>query len=187
MLYHVGVMPEDGKKAAEALDAVSMETLAGELKRRGEESFKNRYPHPFLVVVFVPTEESEEQEHRTRKASLSDYVPRGGRLSGMKAIPLVKTSRNVFSSKITIGRATNNDVIVRAQMVSKAHATFVLDDGDQIKLMDMGSANGTMVNGKKLKKREMIPVASGDTITFWRFVFEYQELDAFVRLLNGLS
>ena len=54
-------------------------------------------------------------------------------------------------------------------------------------LNDMGSANGTMINGKKLKKREMTAVGSGDTITFWRFVFEYQELNAFVQLLNGLS
>jgi translation elongation factor P/translation initiation factor 5A len=182
----VGVT-DDVKKGERALEALSMETLAGELKKRGEESFKNRYPHPFLVVVFMPPNEDEEEEHRTRKANLSDYIPRGGRLSGMKAIPLVKTSRNVFSSKITVGRATNNDVIIRAQMISKAHATFVLDDGDRIKLMDMGSANGTMINGKKLKKREMAPIGSGDTITFWRFVFEYQELDAFVRLLNGLS
>ena len=175
------------KKAAAVLDALSMETLAGELKRRGEDSFKNRYPHPFLVVVFVPPKESEQEEHRTKKANLADYIPRGGRLSGMKAISLVKTSRNVFSSKITVGRATNNDVIISAQMISKAHATFVLDDGNRIKLMDMGSANGTMVNGKKLKKREMVPVGSGDTLTFWRFVFEYQELDAFVRLLDGLA
>lgn len=180
-------MPEEGQKASAVLDAMSMETLAGELKMRGEDSFKNRYPHPFLVVVFMPPEESEDERHSTRKANLSDYIPRGGRLSGMKAIPLVKTSRNVFSSKITVGRATNNDIIVRAQMISKAHATFVLDDGDEIKLMDMGSANGTMVNGKKLKKREMSSVGSGDTITFWRFVFEYQELDAFVHLLNGLA
>ena len=186
MLYHVGV-PEDNKKAADVLEALSMEKLAGELKKRGEDSFKNRYPHPFLVVVFVPPEEDEKEEHRTRKANLSDYIPRGGRLAGMKAIPLVKTSRNVFSSKITVGRATNNDVIIRAQMISKAHATFVLDDGDQIKLMDMGSANGTMVNGKKLGKRDMTPIGSGDTITFWRFVFEYQEPDDFIRLLNGLS
>jgi translation elongation factor P/translation initiation factor 5A len=186
MLYHVG-MTEDVKRGVESLEALSMEKLAGELKRRGADSFKNRYPHPFLVVVFVPPEESDAEEHRTRKASLSDYIPRGGRLSGMKAIPLVKTSRNVFSSKITVGRATNNDVIIRAQMISKAHATFILDDGNRIKLMDMGSANGTMINGKKLRKREMAAVTSGDTITFWRFVFEYQELDAFVQLLNGLS
>jgi len=178
---------DEVKKGVEALEALSMEKLAGELKRRGEDSFKNRYPHPFLVVVFVPPNEDAEEEHRTRKANLSDYIPRGGRLSGMKAIPLVKTSRNVFSSKITVGRATNNDVIIRAQMISKAHATFLLDDGDRIKLMDMGSANGTMINGKKLKKREMSPVRSGDTITIWRFVFEYQELDDFVRLLDGLS
>lgn len=175
------------KKSGEPLDAMSMETLAGELKKRGAESFKNRYPHPFLVVVFMPPDASEEEEHRTRKANLSDYVPRGGRLSGMKAIPLVKTSRNVFSTKITVGRATNNDVIIRTQMISKAHATFVLDDGDRVKLMDMGSSNGTMVNGKKLKKREMVSVGSGDTITFWRCVFEYQELGAFIQLLNGLS
>jgi translation elongation factor P/translation initiation factor 5A len=182
----VGVTAEN-QETAELLDAVSMETLAGELKKRGEESFKNRYPHSFLVVVFIPPKESEEEEHHTRKASLSDYIPRKGRLSGMKAVPLVKTSRNVFSSKITVGRATNNDVIIRAQMISKAHATFLLDDGDRVKLMDMGSANGTMVNGRRLKKREMVPVGSGDTVTFWRFVFEYQEMDAFVQLLKGLS
>lgn len=180
-------VPENGNEAAELLDALSMETLAGELKKRGPESFKNRYPHPFLVVVFLPPKESDREEHHTRKASLSDYIPRKGRLSGMMAVPLVKTSRNVFSSKITVGRATNNDVIIRAQMISKAHATFVLDDGNVVKLMDMGSANGTMVNGRKLQKREMVPVGSGDTVTFWRFVFEYQELDAFVQLLDGLS
>jgi translation elongation factor P/translation initiation factor 5A len=164
-----------------------METLVGELQRRGAGSFRNLYPHPFLVVVYTPPKELDEEEHRTRKASLSAYAPRGGRLSGMRAIPLVKTSRNVFFSKITVGRATNNDVIIRAQVISKAHATFILDDGDVVKLMDLGSANGTMVNGKKLRKREMVPVGNGDTITLWRFVFEYHEQDAFVRLLGGLS
>ncbi len=60
---------------------------------------------------------------------------------------IAKTPRNPWQSKITIGRASNNDVIIRHPSVSKLHAYFEHPDGVPTTVVDVGSVNGTVVNG----------------------------------------
>lgn len=71
-----------------------------------------------------------------------------------------------------IGRATTNDIVVSDQTVSRQHAQFIIDDLGQATLIDLNSANGTFVNGKRISEpRRLDPtdiVKVGEFLLPWR-------------------
>ena len=56
--------------------------------------------------------------------------------------------------RITIGRDPANDLHINHPLVSKRHAEIVREDGKTI-IVDLGSTNGTFVNGLKVKRHEL--------------------------------
>jgi pSer/pThr/pTyr-binding forkhead associated (FHA) protein len=68
----------------------------------------------------------------------------------------------------TMGRAARADFIVDAALVSRLHCRFALDDGDRLDVEDLGSTNGTWVNGRKVDKA---PLMAGDTVKVGRVEF----------------
>lgn len=54
------------------------------------------------------------------------------------------------ASQLTIGRADGNDLILSEGGVSRKHARFFLE-GDEMLVEDVGSANGTWVDGEKIE------------------------------------
>ena len=71
----------------------------------------------------------------------------------------------------TIGRTARADFIVDAALVSRIHCRLTADDSDQLVVEDLGSTNGTIVNGKKVE-RGVLRV--GDTLTVGRVEFRVQ-------------
>lgn len=177
-----------GKKKGDSqrIETLNVFDLAEELEKRSEQGFREKYPHPFLVVRYSPPDDPEEVELQTVETQLEDFSPEKERKPIIKVVPLVKTQRNAFKSKITLGRARNNDLILRASKVSKIHAAFVVGK-DKWRLLDMGSVNGTVVNGDRIEKNQSVELNNGDLITFWRFVFEFQDLDSFVDILRKFA
>ena len=68
----------------------------------------------------------------------------------------------------TMGRAPRADFVVDAALVSRVHCRFVLNDTNQLELEDLGSTNGTFVNGKKVSKATL---SDGDKLTVGRVEF----------------
>jgi pSer/pThr/pTyr-binding forkhead associated (FHA) protein len=68
----------------------------------------------------------------------------------------------------TMGRAQRADFIVEAALVSRLHCRFLLDERDRLDVEDLGSTNGTWVNGRKVAKA---PLIAGDKVTVGRVVF----------------
>jgi ABC transport system ATP-binding/permease protein len=68
----------------------------------------------------------------------------------------------------TMGRATGAEFIVDAPLVSRLHCRFSLDIGDRLDVEDLGSTNGTWVNGRKV---ERAPLQDGDTVKVGRVEF----------------
>jgi predicted component of type VI protein secretion system len=62
----------------------------------------------------------------------------------------------------TIGRAPESDVVLNARSVSRNHAR-IFYEGGHYWIKDLGSANGTTVNGKKVVLQML---ANSDTIVF---------------------
>jgi pSer/pThr/pTyr-binding forkhead associated (FHA) protein len=68
----------------------------------------------------------------------------------------------------TMGRAPRADFVVDAALVSRVHCRFTLNDTNELELEDLGSTNGTFVNGKKVMKATL---SDGDKLTIGRVLF----------------
>jgi hypothetical protein len=73
---------------------------------------------------------------------------------------------------ITLGRAASSDVKVDDPFASAAHAR-IFPRGDFMYIEDMGSTNGTFLNGRQLRKPEQLKVA--DVIRIGDTEYRYQE------------
>ena len=69
----------------------------------------------------------------------------------------------------TMGRAARADFIVDAALVSRLHCRFTLDDLQRLDVQDLGSTNGTWVNGRKIDERA--PLLEGDRVKVGRVEF----------------
>ncbi len=54
--------------------------------------------------------------------------------------------------QIVIGRSSELDMVLVEDMVSRKHARIVVNGTGQISIEDLGSTNGTFVNGEKVKQ-----------------------------------
>jgi len=63
------------------------------------------------------------------------------------------------------GRAADSDIFLPDVTVSRHHAVFAVDD-DGLKITDLGSTNGTYVNGRR---HETTVLAPGDVVLLGKF------------------
>ena len=61
----------------------------------------------------------------------------------------------VTQSKTSIGRASSCDIVVRATDVSKQHCRLLIEQ-DHVLVEDLGSANGTFVNGEEVSQAVLL-------------------------------
>ena len=176
---------EGGGKTRE-MKIFSIDLLVGEFRAKGEEAFRRRYNFPVLLASKEPPVDSGWLDLKTEE-SLVSRKPRGETSRKRTAIAVVKSDRNAYKAKITIGRAKNNDIVLRAAKVSKVHAALIPDEDGNFTLQDMGSSNGTKLNDERLKVNEPAPIRTGDVIKLWRFEFEYHEPDSFARMIKILA
>lgn len=57
-----------------------------------------------------------------------------------------------LSSKLTVGRSPECDVVIAESGVSSTHASFSIDEKGRILVLDLNSSNGTFKNGDPIKK-----------------------------------
>ncbi len=65
-----------------------------------------------------------------------------------------------------IGRGRNADLVLNEATISRAHALFGYDGADAF-VQDLGSTNGTLVNGAREHRR---PLAHGDELRMGKLV-----------------
>lgn len=65
--------------------------------------------------------------------------------------------------ELVLGRGSSADAVIDDKSVSRAHAKLVID-GAQVKVMDLGSGNGSRVGGRVLRPNVPESVAPGDVI-----------------------
>jgi pSer/pThr/pTyr-binding forkhead associated (FHA) protein len=71
-----------------------------------------------------------------------------------------------------ISRASDSDILVDEATVSHRHA-LLFPQPEGVVLIDLGSTNGSFVNGAQAPPDEVVWLADGDVITLGRVVLRY--------------
>lgn len=67
-----------------------------------------------------------------------------------------------YPPPLALGRELDNDVVIPSVSVSRHHAKIELEDGERLIITDLGSSNGTYVNGERIDAPTVI--SDGETI-----------------------
>jgi ABC-type multidrug transport system ATPase subunit len=111
---------------------------------------------PTITLVLLKKRKSEDlaSTSRPQPSSLLDAALR--RLS--------------LSARFRMGRDTVNDLVLDDLDASRFHCEITTSDGQNHELVDLGSANGTYVNGSRVKRQKL---AVGDVISVGGRSFVY--------------
>lgn len=113
------------------------------------DAFRQLHPHLFLYKhakqARDPRQSEPDIDYATRTLSLNfDPLPNKNQLVAVK-----KNPGNPYPDRITIGRATNCDVVIRLAFVSKVHAHLIVQP-NQLTLRDNKASNFTFHNHRRL-------------------------------------
>jgi pSer/pThr/pTyr-binding forkhead associated (FHA) protein len=72
-----------------------------------------------------------------------------------------------------LGRSTECDVVLGHPEVSGRHALLAVHPDGTVEIQDMGSKNGTFINGERVVTGSLKP---GDTLTFGSYTVDWEEI-----------
>lgn len=147
------------------LAVVELRRIASSLKVEGFE----RQLGPF-VLVQRPPDRLTQQKAMQLGAKRTVALKRGADSDDMSLLfefddLIVATLPPVEAGELTVGRMPDCELMVEDPSVSKHHANLGWDASRQVAWVeDLGSSNGTWLNGDKLHVR--MTVRDGDTLSF---------------------
>jgi hypothetical protein len=135
--------------------------------------FFTAFPNGFLVekserfldknVMFQFLTDVVEDEHVLQQ--LQNGTVRTAVLSS-RVIEIAKRKDITEPNMVTIGRSPDNDIVVYNKLVSRRHAYLLLNHRKKkCSLIDIGSSNGTFLNGTKITPHEEYQLAEADEIS----------------------
>ncbi len=75
------------------------------------------------------------------------------------------------TDKVRIGRGAGNQITIPSGCISTCHCEILRGEAGSFSLVDLGSKNGTEINGIKAVKDVEIPLKDGDYILFGQTVY----------------
>ena len=117
------------------------------------------------AILTEPTDELDSQQ------SAIVGVLRLARGSGLEEITLVLGNN-------TIGRMPDNSICIRNDRYISGHHSRIEADPRFFRLVDLGSTNGTFLNGLRLTTNEAIAISEGDEITLGGTVYTFHRSEA---------
>jgi uncharacterized protein YegL len=103
-----------------------------------------------------------QDEQPAPRAPFVTPVPVGPTKWKLKGDPILEISA---PDKLTLGRVADNNIVIDDANVSSHHATLQATN-DAINVTDLGSTNGTKLNGTPLEANKTVSAKVGDTLEF---------------------
>ena len=75
-------------------------------------------------------------------------------------------------NEMTIGRDSSADITVNDISISRKHAKITKEDG-KVRIVDLGSSNGTAINDKKVNPGDVVTLAKEDMIKLGNSIFKF--------------
>jgi hypothetical protein len=140
----------------------------------------------YLFLLWVARSALRDMAGRGRaQEEDAEHGPRDGRAAGIDLRSGIRPRLEVVAAmgyepgtvfeiddSATVGRAPSSDVRIDDPFASSAHAR-IFPRGQFMYIEDMGSTNGTYLNGRQLRKPEQLKVA--DTVRIGDTEYRYQE------------
>lgn len=138
----------------------------------GEDDVSRRQIHVESEIRELPNFSRAEQD-QVQKTEVMRIVENTGNIppkllrfvDGFDVGATIIVRRNV----LTVGRALDNDIVLESAEVSRHHARIEYR-GERFHIMDLGSTNGTLVNGASSHDMEL---NDGDRITMGNITLEF--------------
>ncbi len=165
-----------------------------------ENAFCSRYPTPYLLVEILAGEQRVEKSAWSLEtvhlapssgAGGAGATGTGRRPAGVPGMAFAVRKEGVDKANlVTIGRTRTSDICLDSKVISKLHAYFSRDPiSEGYTVTDAGSANGTVLGGRRLAQGEAMTLRGGEEILFaghYRALFLLPEqLYVFLRELVG--
>ena len=156
--------------------AIPIEALAEDARNLTPEDFEARHGSGFLMVSAAG---GRDPGGSTSTHLFLDGVDddAGGRTAGLAVVVYPLRSRAGSEvHHVTIGREARHDVVIADPSVSRFHAFAKCEADGTFLLQDMGSTNGTSVNGASVPPRGAgppTPVKPGDTVRIGQVEFTF--------------
>ena len=123
----------------------------------------------------------------TRNPQGVDEISRHGTFSPerleMELYPIAKKPGASFPDRITIGRTTNNDVVISDPSVSRLHAYVRQANGWVV--ADAGSKNGSWLDDVALEPRRETAMPPGAMIRFGDVLLAFYRSEDLFELMGG--
>ena len=168
-------------------------------RRSAREQFIQSVGKGFFLLVEVPEEWDDDIGFNTSVRTIPDVdaimaTPDDSMEPGFFLVKIEKSSRADWVRWVTLGRARNNDIVLRHSSISKLHAQIHSDpnapgashDAPAHFIIDANSANGTQVNGKPQHRGEPTPLSPGDEVVFGDLVCTFLDSGELYERLRSL-
>lgn len=138
------------------------------------------YEPPELPEPEPGADEDDDFQFRTQSGVTVPVIGGGEPI----AVLVEKTKDNAFQRRVTIGRTSNNDIVLEDASVSRFHAWLESTDRQGWTVVDAGSRNGTYVSGKKLVAKAPSALTSGSKLKVGTIELTFLTAEGFVKLLK---
>lgn len=172
----------------------------GLFRSLGAREFETQFRKAVLVGIGMAGDlEDADERGGTLVTNLADIA--GPQASGTSMIPPAELSSGSLvdrvwfvtkgdggqrGAQITVGRASNNDVVIPEYSASKHHCEFRFEGGRMV-IADLGSRNGTWVGTERLAPKVRRPIRDRERIFLGRFQFEFLSGPSFIQRVKTLA
>lgn len=141
---------------------IPFKTFQDQHKDLSREEFLAQIQEPYLLLIRSSTRSGSGSGFHTVKFTKEAVDEAAGGVANL--IPVRKRADgNAFGIMITMGRASNNDLVIPNQKISKFHAYF-RQMGSSWRISDANSRNGTFLNGLEVPKDQGTEITNGGRI-----------------------
>jgi hypothetical protein len=152
-------------------------TSASEFVEQSDATFLLKRPRRGATTPSAPPMISYET--RLTKLEVDPYA------SEWRVVPVKKREGNPYPDRISVGRATNCDIVIRLPSISKVHAHILGSGPGSYKLVDNGASNATFVNGRRVESKAAVPIQVGDTISLGSLELEFVDAERLYQILRS--
>ena len=138
------------------------------------------------VLLYEPPDD-DDTENSISQRRFKTMSGLGGPILGSGEPIIIRVRKekdNAFLRGVTLGRTSNNDLVIDDPSVSRFHAWFQVDEAGGWSVADAGSKNGTHLGGDRLKAKKLVPLPRDTHIRFGQIEVTFLPPKAFLKLLK---